>query len=64
MKNSFYGDGITVDYTDVVYELDEEVKLSNVAIVPNVVSSAFVTALKEIHEYVKVIPTHSREAVE
>ena len=48
----------------MVYESNEEVKSSEVAIIPSVVSSIFVTALKAIHEYVKVIPTHLGKAVE
>ena len=48
----------------MVYESNEEVKSSEVAIVQSVVSSVFVTTLKTVHEYVKVIPTHSGEVVE
>ena len=47
----------------MAYESNEEVKSSEVAIVQSVVSSIFVTPLKAIHEYVKVIPTHSGEVV-
>ena len=45
----------------MVYESNEEVKSSKVATVQSVVSSILVTPLKEL---VKVIPTHSGEAVE
>ena len=60
---SLNDDGVQPITTNVIYESNEKVKPSKVAIVQSVVSSVFVTPLNEIHEYMKVIPTHSGEAV-